>query len=185
GPANIIIRIPEKGIEETLPVWVNMPSEKSYILISPAAANISKGGVLQFTAVESDDGTPANVIWSVSGNKSSGTVINTNGLLTVDENETAEVLTVTAVCADDYSRYSNVTVNIISNQTTILPGDVNGDDKVDMADLVALARHIAGLETITPALLPAADTNRDNRVNIADLIRLARYLAGVDSSPLG
>ena len=75
--------------------------------------------------------------------------------------------------------------NMLINIKTLIYGDVNGDNEVNMADLVLLARYIAGLEMIDTALLSAADVNKDNRVNIADLIRLARYLAGIDDGPLG
>ncbi|MCL2099924.1 MAG: hypothetical protein FWH24_05775, partial [Oscillospiraceae bacterium] len=37
---------------------------------------------------------------------------------------------------------------LVETETTILPGDVNGDGKVEVADLVALARHIAEFEQL-------------------------------------
>ncbi|MCL2099220.1 MAG: dockerin type I repeat-containing protein [Oscillospiraceae bacterium] len=82
-------------------------------------------------------------------------------------------------------------VQVIYSWTDTVPvilGDVNGDGKVNIADIIALARHIADIKLIdedNAALLEAADVNVDGRINIADLIRLARYIANVDPSPLG
>lgn len=65
-------------------------------------------------------------------------------------------------------------------------GDANGDNTVDISDLVRLARHIAEIAPITEqGPLKAADVTGDGKITVADLIRLARYLAGIDTAPLG
>ena len=50
--------------------------------------------------------------YSVSGNKSSGTTINTNGVLTIGNDETAPSVTVTAVSKADYSKSVRITAAI-------------------------------------------------------------------------
>ena len=57
-------------------------------------------------------------------------------------------------------------------------GDVNGDDKVNAADRIYLARYLAGWSGYVLEDAEAADVNDDNKVNAADRIYLARYLAG-------
>ena len=51
----------------------------------------------------------------------------------------------------------------------VLPGDIDGDGKVDFNDLVLLARSFASASPLV-----AADLNGDAQVNFADLVLLAR-----------
>ena len=56
-------------------------------------------------------------------------------------------------------------------------GDVNGDGRINIADLFALAQHVAAISTLEGDSLTNADVNGDNRVNIADLFELAQEIA--------
>ena len=51
---------------------------------------------------------------------------------------------------------------------------MNGDGVVDMADLAALARHVARIELL--ADLSRADINNDGRISAADVTMLAQIL---------
>ena len=65
-------------------------------------------------------------------------------------------------------------VNIAMVKKDHTPGDLNGDGKVNVMDLIRLKRHIAdGTEVVGNA-----DVNGDGKVNVMDLIRLKRYIAG-------
>ncbi len=56
-------------------------------------------------------------------------------------------------------------------------GDVNGDDKMDDADLTALLGHIDGTTPITDStLLKAADVDQDGTVDLRDHQRLYQHL---------
>ena len=57
----------------------------------------------------------------------------------------------------------------------VRPGDLNGDGKIDVADLIRLKKYIAGDSV---ELKTSADLNGDKSVNVADLIRLKKYIAG-------
>ena len=57
----------------------------------------------------------------------------------------------------------------------VLPGDLNGDGKIDVADLIRLKKYIAGDSV---ELKTSGDLNDDGDINIADLIRLKKYIAG-------
>ena len=59
-----------------------------------------------------------------------------------------------------------------------IPGDVNGDGKVNAADDILLQRYLAGWDV--PIDEKAADVNGDGKVNAADDILLQRKLAGWD-----
>ena len=50
----------------------------------------------------------------------------------------------------------------------IIPGDVNGDGKVDIVDVTCITSYILG-NTPTPFIEKAADLNNDNEINIVDV----------------
>ena len=54
--------------------------------------------------------------------------------------------------------------------TDIMPGDINGHDRVDEEDLSALQSHLLKKTELTDAALAAADINRDGSVDILDLL---------------
>ena len=58
----------------------------------------------------------------------------------------------------------------------IIYGDANGDEEVDIADVLRLRRFLAGHPFEIDEL--AADANGDEEVDMADVLRLRRYLAG-------
>lgn len=74
------------------------------ITVTPAEADVVQGNNLTLQAqVSIAQGSTAIVSWSVAGAKNTGTKISTAGVLTVDEEETAAVLvvTATAICGTE------------------------------------------------------------------------------------
>ncbi len=55
-----------------------------------------------------------------------------------------------------------------------LPEDINGDERVDIGDVVAIINHIAGIESYEKA-----DVNGDNRVDITDVVDVINIIAGI------
>ncbi len=74
-----------------------------------------------------------------------------------------------------YASSSSVGVTVTTLKAYLL-GDINGDDEVDLNDVVALAQHVAGWDVYY--LEDALDTNGDNAVNLTDIVHLAQYVAG-------
>ena len=69
----------------------------------------------------------------------------------------------------------------VSGKVTIrnrIPGDMTGDGKVNIMDLIRLRKHLAGDSVDID--LSNADVTGDGKVNVMDLIRLRKYLAGDD-----
>ena len=56
--------------------------------------------------------------------------------------------------------------------TTVVTGDLSGDGRVTITDMVRLQAHLLGKNTLTGAALQAADLNGDCQVTITDMIRL-------------
>jgi hypothetical protein len=63
---------------------------------------------------------------------------------------------------------------IDGNITVRLKGDVNGDGKIDMKDIVLVARAL-GSTPGSPNWNPAADINCDGIVNMKDMAIVVRF----------
>ena len=60
-----------------------------------------------------------------------------------------------------------------------LYGDLDGDDRVDSMDALAILAHEAGLSKIEDDKLVLADTNGDTEVNSMDALHILQYEAGI------
>ena len=74
------------------------------------------------------------------------------------------------------------THNAVAHESNVEPkpktliGDLNGDNKVNVTDILKIAAHIKGKR-----LLPdpsAADFNKDGKINVTDIIKLAAHIKG-------
>lgn len=64
-------------------------------------------------------------------------------------------------------------------------GDVNGDGKVDSADVQYLLEAVAGRRQLTPIQFAAADLNGDGALTVADVTLLRRLAVGLSLSTSG
>ncbi len=74
--------------------------------------------------------------------------------------------------------YGFAVTKIEADKADTPTGDLTGDDKVDVTDLIRLKKYIADSST---ELSASADLNGDGRVDILDLIRLKKIIAGETS----
>lgn len=75
---------------------------------------------------------------------------------------------------------NTVPVRLVSGAITVIdymPGDLNGDEKVNTTDVILLRRHIAGGYQVI-VNNAAADVNGDGIRNITDVILMRRYITG-------
>jgi hypothetical protein len=104
---------------QTYQVYIRFASsapEVTEVAVSPAQTTVTRGQTAQFSAVVSGYNHPsAEVTWSVSGQQSSGTVMDAQtGLLQVDAAETAQTLTVTATSQADATKTGTASVTLQS-----------------------------------------------------------------------
>lgn len=57
----------------------------------------------------------------------------------------------------------------------VLPGDVNGDGKVSVADATVALRIAVGMEKPTPAQLEAGDLDKNGKIEVREVTRILRY----------
>ena len=81
---------------------------------------------------------------------------------------------------DDAANMAQLTVDVIPfepEETTPCTGDANGDGDVNLKDVVAIRRYLAGGWEQT-FFESAADVNKDKSIDLKDVVMLRRYLAG-------
>ena len=86
------------------------------VLVSPGTASVEKGQQLNFIAAVTGNNASQTVIWSLYGERHTGTTINDEGRLTVSVNEAEVTLTVQAASTDDATQIGIAIV-------TVLPAD--------------------------------------------------------------
>ena len=59
-----------------------------------------------------------------------------------------------------------------------MKGDVDGNGKVDIADLRLVLRAVCGKVELTDAQTSAADVETDGKVDIQDLREILRFVCG-------
>ncbi len=65
-----------------------------------------------------------------------------------------------------------------TNNTDLLYGDLNGDQKVNAGDYTILRRYLLGTVTFTEAQKKAADLNIDKSINAGDYTVMRRFILG-------
>lgn len=64
-------------------------------------------------------------------------------------------------------------------------GDVNGDEKVDVSDVLIISKHIAKLIVLSDNMVLLGDVDLNNEVQLEDMLRVQRYIARFPASPVG
>ncbi|MCM1267774.1 MAG: hypothetical protein NC302_07700 [Bacteroidales bacterium] len=107
----------------------DVPSAIHAVAVSPESAEVAKGASCTFTAsVTGENDYSSEVVWSLSGQTSQSTFIDTKGVLNVAADEGAENIVVKAVSRQD-SAYSATALAVIRNasyKVNITVNDGNG-----------------------------------------------------------
>lgn len=83
------------------------------VVVSPGSASVPAGKTMQFKAeVQGKNDFKKDVTWSVGGNSSSGTFIDASGKLSVDREERASTINVTATSRQTPSVFDSIPVSI-------------------------------------------------------------------------
>jgi len=63
-----------------------------------------------------------------------------------------------------------------SEYKAVIKGDVTGNGRIGLLDLVRLRRHLLGAVSLSDAFKEAADMNKDGKIGLIDLIRIQRII---------
>ena len=70
--------------------------------------------------------------------------------------------------------YANGT--LVKQYDVVIYGDINGDGKISVVDLVMMQKQILGTSQLSGAYAAAADISRDGKVSVKDLVNLQKNL---------
>ena len=127
---------------------------------------------------------PVGMTWfSTTDDTTNGTLV--TATFTVPEGTPEGEYKVEAVIAEDgasnaaFEYIEIATISGAINVIDVIIGDVTGDERVNIQDVILLAQYCAGWDSAKEkANLLAADVTADGRVNIQDVILLAQFCAG-------
>ena len=149
------------------------------VTISSPAQSVALGRTLQFRAQVSGTNAPDNsVIWNVSSSASgtgyitSGTGINTNGLLTVSANETNRTLYITGTSIVDPSKSSSVSVSIVvPTVTNVTVTPANGNVKAGSA--IQFSSSVTGTNSPVTTVTWEVSSNQSGTGTVAPGTRIS------------
>lgn len=70
----------------------------------------------------------------------------------------------------------------VGNASSVLVGDVNQDDSIDLDDATAVVKHYMEMNTLTGDALIAADANGDESVDLDDATCIVKYYMELDGA---
>lgn len=139
-------------------------------IMSNGAMNIKNGLQRVEAATVSDD----YGIWA-----SGGLTVGDKLMVVVPENNLVTDKTVAQLNGSTQTHARQVVITVDPAKGYVL-GDVNCDGFININDVLAIQRHLAGINILTGYPLYAADTNGDGSVTIEDATHLQMYLAEYD-----
>ena len=83
----------------------------------------------------------------------------------------------------DYTHFTmpagDVEVIVNSPKAKGIKGDVNGDGKINVTDIVKTAAHVKGLKPLDSDAFTRADVNEDGKINVTDISKIAAHVKGI------
>ena len=67
---------------------------------------------------------------------------------------------------------------VVQTAVIVVTGDVNGDGKITLTDMVQIRSHLLGRTTLKGAYLQAADLNGDGSLTLTDMVQLRAFMLG-------
>ena len=156
-------------------------------ILKPVSANIASGfkNASGANAIENISKNPIVLNWVLLG---SGDINeNTFATITFKIKDNAPKLKrgniIITYDADDVynSKDENIPFEISNGYVEVvsyIPGDINGDGKVNNKDVTRLFQYLSGMDV--EVVNNALDVNGDGKVNNKDVTRLFQYLSGMD-----
>ena len=68
--------------------------------------------------------------------------------------------------------------NVYRTYNIVIYGDVNGDGKISLIDLLYIQRHLLNTKKTSGVYTLAADVSKDGKIALIDLLMVQRHLLG-------
>ncbi len=124
-------------------------------------------------SVNSEDIASDDLVW-ISDNPQIATV-EENGIVTA----VREGKTTIKVMTPDGRIEAGCEVTVIKTTSGRLPGDINGDNRVDVQDVVMVTRHVLNYNQLDKNLQQLADVNDDGIVDVRDVTMIMQFALGL------
>ncbi|MBQ7671398.1 MAG: dockerin type I repeat-containing protein [Clostridia bacterium] len=87
--------------------------------------------------------------------------------------------TMTLTYTEDLSFYVKE-ISFTEKKPDYLPGDVTGDGRITMSDVLMMRKFIAGIIDLTDEQFMRADITGDGYITMSDVLRIRKIIAGID-----
>ena len=163
-------------------VTVDIYQIKIVSTVSSVTVTMEPGDKKQLKVVVTGTNNPNQAVtWSVSGNNSKNTTVSATGLVSIAENETADMIVVRATSVDDTDKYGEFAINITPKATYIL-GDLDGDGEIMVTDATFIQRHLVNIPIPFEFNEKAVDADGDGNVTLMDATYIQRWLANLKAN---
>jgi len=163
-------------------IGLNVGYDSDILTIENITFNSAMGGTTQTSQLTKN---PAKLIWISSTSNYNGDATVATITFRVNGDITDNVTTNVELTYDPDDIYNiaedNIDCDIVNgvvNVVAAVPGDINGDTKVNNKDVTRLLQYLAQWDVFVNA--HTLDTNGDGKVNNKDVTRLMQYLAHWD-----
>ena len=85
------------------------------------------------------------------------------------------------VATGDVLRRLNSSGSVQKSYTLVRYGDVSGDGKITVLDLLRIQKYLLGTSSLSGAYKTAADASKDGSVTVLDLLRVQKHLLGTQT----
>ncbi|MDD5923408.1 MAG: Ig-like domain-containing protein [Clostridia bacterium] len=160
--------------DSTPDMSINVPKDENYI------------ASIEYWCVEGQDETPLTGLDTFESGKTYNVCIKftaTNGYLFTEKTHfSLNGQEVTTESTNGTEAIISKTFECSEATTEVLCGDVNGDEKITMEDVVLIQKEIAKLVELKDNEKLAADVNFDEKITMEDVVLIQKYIAKLISS---
>lgn len=160
----------QSGATREYDVTIARKADSSAVSFTSSKYTLSASG--QLTGVSPSTTAAGLLSGCTCGGGATASVVSASGTLKTGD---------TAVGTGDAVNVYAADGSLSMTYTIIIRGDVNGDGKISISDLIKVRNDILQTATLSGAYGTAGDVNRDGKISISDLIKIRNQILGTAS----
>lgn len=161
----------------TITVLSETKEEKKYtVTIIKVEDNTTVSDALQNAGIGSDEGYIVKIKHDTKVNHIKDKLYSAKALNVIITNDNKELNNNSLITTG-----TKITIKTAMEEksfTMIVNGDLSGDGKITILDLLQIQKYLLGDKKLSTEALIAADTSNDGKVTILDLLQVQKYLLG-------